>query len=788
MDIAASSDIRKTGPCEIEVEVDPIPLQQQRRDLRQSPTPAYASKTDYQSLYTPSYFGKGSGASSFTPDAFTREILAFCSAQGLQYVVDVGSGSGALAAILRSAGIRVLTCDFDPVDTDSIHFDLSGPVDGAARVLKAVRAQTAGEPWLVTCLDVLEHLDVEDVFSAVRNLRAVCCADKGWLIASISTRPSSADNKFHATILPKPTWLEILRRVGFFVNEESIFQSARTVRREFPEAEELKLVSYWAKCDLFRDIGLGEPDYVLLSTGADSGVQDDAVRQQVEALLDIAYRREKRLQFNAGLDGCLEQAAWMPRVALNLHHIQEFVLYRPLLDVLPRKSVTVLIRSSVLDADALSMARGFFARCGVQVIFYERCVEIAWRELDLQFLITGAESNVTAHHVMGRQVVEAAKLHGVHTIQMQHGIWIEQFPQRLVEFGSETIWAWNAQYERFIHESRVSLAGKTVQGRRQPWQKFALVGCPKFVDVRLCPPQDLLRWRLGVDTGKHRAVALLGTNLLWHRHTKPASSTRERLVRMMQSMPDVYFIVKLHPSERAANAAELNQPNSLVLDDILMGMLDLHVSRLIAAVDVVISSLSTLLLDAAVGGKPCVQYSTGNDLAYQGQASVEIEQLPRLLMNIAGMPVNTALVQAYGSPVAQPFYEHLARTLATTPAASPPCGAREDDAASYYSVATEVEGLWEQVRGSARALHAAQGQVKALSDTCATAAADLSALQVELQSARASEKETMRAGTARVEEIAAHLRSAHLELAALRKSNSWRWTAPLRTVRRLLRA
>ncbi|MFM9926076.1 hypothetical protein VLK31_24005 [Variovorax sp. H27-G14] len=703
-----------------------------------------------------------------------QEILAFCSDQKLKNVLNIGRGT--VAASLRSAGLRVLDCDFDPAGPHCIHFDPSGCAEGAAQVFAAMKEQTGGEPWLVICLDVLAHIASDDVFAAVRNLRAVC---DGHLIASLSTRPCSLEGKLHATILPKATWLEIFRTVGFAVEDDRALASARAVCQKRPKDEELGLASYWAKCDLFGDIGNGEPDFVRLSADHGAGLSEGPARQRVEALMDVLYRREKRAQFNAGLGALKDQASRLPRIGFNLHHMQEFILYRPLLDVLSRSSVAVLIRTSVLDPDALLLAREFFARRGVQAVFYQRCAQIAWRELGLRFLITGAESNVTCHHLMGRQVAEAAKLHGVHTIQMQHGVWIEQFPQRLIEFGSETIWSWGESYERFIHESRVSLAGKTVQGCVLPWQRFRAVGGPKFIDMRLSPPQDLFRWRLGLDTSRYRGVALLGTNLLWHRHGTAAQTARARLVKMMQALPDLLFIVKLHPSERAPGAGELALANSVVLDDVLMGMLDLHVTRLVAAVDVVISSLSTLLLDAAVAGKPCVQYDTGNDLSYAGMASVEIEQLPQLLTDIAAIPVNVELVQEYASAAVEPFYEHLARTLA---APTPSYASRtqiEGDAASYYSAATETENLWCQVRdywsldqGRKLEIQRLHGEVNVLSTDNTRLAEELDAARTDaaraLQQAQAAER--TKAG----------------ELAALQRSKSWRLTAPLRGVRRLL--
>lgn len=746
----------------------------------------YANQTDYSKLYGAEYFGKTAGATSFAVDAFTQLLIDFCRKEEIEHVVDVGSGSGVLATVLRQHGLAVQTCDFSPVDSDGIHLDLAGPFEEAQRVAQQIGAWTGGKPWLVTCLDVLEHIDIEQVAPAVRNLRVLC---KNLLVASISTRPSSADNRYHATILPKHTWLEILRKTGFAVDDDNLFESARTVRRSFHETDNLLLVSRWAAADPFGDIDRGEPDYVLLSP-TDTPGTDHSCIEDIESILDTGYLKLKRAQFG------LRQT---PRLGLNIHHLQDFILLRPLLDVLPRANVVALLRGSIFPKDELALIRGILARCGVETIDYERCAEIPWSELALKILLSPSESNVALGHILGRQVVEAAKLHSIHTIQLQHGVWVQPFQQRAIEFGSDTILSWGASYANILKSLPVVLAGRRLPApAARIGQTFHAIGAAKFVDMRLDPPHELLHWRLGVPMDGYRATALLATNLRWNAHGARREDIHERLAQLIRHSPDVFFVVKLHPSERVDDASALRQSNSLVLDDILLGSIGVSINRLIAAVDVVISSLSTLLVDAAVAGKPCIQYQTHNSLAYEDIEAVNIETVGQLLQHISALPVHTSLVSNYAEAAAEPFYRHFSEHLQHS--LDPPDATSSAAAASFYSAAVEVEDLFQRHRAAvaelevARRTHAEELElIRAEHATMLETQMERSRRSEQALAASRAENALLHDGERQLcqqqdllkRQLAA-ASTQHAEastaLEAMRDSTSWRVTAPLRAI------
>jgi len=751
----------------------------------------YASSVDYKKLYSPAYFGKRGGASSFTPDAFSSELANFCVLNRISHVVDVGSGSGVLAHQLRAAGLSVVTCDYEPATADAVHFDLTGDVEEAVALHGLMSERTNGAQWLVTCLDVLEHMDIEHVFNAVRNLRALSA---GLVVASISTRPSSRDNRFHTTVIPMGTWKEILVTLGFRVEDDRIFSDERTIRRSFGNDPDLLLVKHWAQVDPFRDIELGEPSYLLLSKTGDDPTE--AARPRVEDILDITYRRAKREQFGSQS---------VPGVALNIHHPQDFVLLRPLLDVLPRDGVTALIRSSVLLEDERSVLRGFFARAGAVCIEYEKAEEIRWKEIGSKWLLSAAESNVAPSHILSRQLVESAKLNEVRTLQFQHGIWVESFPQRVTEFGSEEILCWGAQYQERFAGAEFDIAGRCLRGDFSG--EFRQVGAAKFVDSKLNVSRSLLRWRLGIEVDRYRSVVLLGTNLKWGEHKHPVQNIRERLASAMKECPDIFFIVKLHPSERADEASGLIFPNSLILDDIVLASMDLHVSRLVAGVDIVVSSLSTLLLDAAVAGKPCIQYDTGNNHRYAEMQAVEIERLPSLLKpaTFGRLLVNTNFAKYYAAAAGEPFYKHLRSLLEekTSPVSSNLCSS-----ASFYSLAVTLEEQLEYSKAVKADALANRQEIDLLRQSAETHRLSAEAHRSTAEEHRSTAEEhrlkaeEVEASVLQIEatmDILAHdhaclkdelrrtqdeLQRERHERSALLSTLSWKVTAPLRAVRK----
>lgn len=120
-------------------------------------------------------------------------------------VLDAGCAKGFLVAALRERGV------------DAVGFDLSefAISDAPASARPHVRVGSLTEPIegtydLVTCIEVIEHLDPADGHTAVANLAAA--SDRLLL----STTPSERDEPTHVNIQPPERWSQMLAAHGMF--------------------------------------------------------------------------------------------------------------------------------------------------------------------------------------------------------------------------------------------------------------------------------------------------------------------------------------------------------------------------------------------------------------------------------------------------------------------------------------------------------------------------------------------------------------------------------------------
>lgn len=585
----------------------------------------WASKTCYSKLYGADRFQKSLCAASINGTALAKHFLNFCHDKQISALVEIGSNDSCLKKIAEDNAFKIATYEYMPSHSEASHFDLISLDTRQAKTAKATIANIWGnQEYVTTCFNVLEHIDIEDIPSAIFNLFDV---SNDFLIVSIFTRPSIYGNSPHSTILPISTWKHLFEIVGFEVLDDKFANEGQDVVSTQNDDPSSLLVTQWTKANIFRNRSAEEPNYLLLRKVNSS----DRLwaREEIDRVLDIAYRRIKRTQFI------------MPQseiIGFNIHHIQDFFNIRPLLDVIDRKACIVLLREGVLKNDEEQLVTGFFFRCGVMLVKYKQVAEINWHELMINTLISAAESTAAVNHALSSQIVEAAKLNGVRTILLQHGIWIQAMRDRQISFSSDYVLSWGREHETFFKRAGHLVAGVTTKIGNVS-SEFIAAGSPKFYDSLISPNVDVLRWRLGIEQQKFSKIVLVGTNLKWSAHKVPVSEVTSGIRTIIEKNEDILFLVKPHPSERNYEYEDLKFANSIVLDDITLGCIDLSISRLLGGVSTVVSSLSTLILDGAVSGKRCIQYYTGNSLRYEGCTPFDIPSVNNLLRdeNIASL-------------------------------------------------------------------------------------------------------------------------------------------------------
>lgn len=140
--------------------------------------------------------------------SFLADLL--CQHFSFNIVLDAGCGLGGVAQGLCTKGKEVRACDLSEYAMN--HCCASG--------LPCVQAGLHDLPFrdqefdLVFCSDVLEHLIVDDIFDAVRELIRVT---RQHLVLTINL-----DNpySFHPTILSRETWLSLFLRSGELTHDE----------------------------------------------------------------------------------------------------------------------------------------------------------------------------------------------------------------------------------------------------------------------------------------------------------------------------------------------------------------------------------------------------------------------------------------------------------------------------------------------------------------------------------------------------------------------------------------
>ena len=757
----------------------------------------YASVTDYAAVYNDVYRDRRGAHTSFNIGLLPTLLASFCRTAGVTSLLDVSGGQGRLIESLGRLGIRGLTTDICPSPGQPIiAFDLSRYSEtDIARIRQEMERIGDGVPHLTCCLDVLEHIDREHVFAAVRNLANLSVR---LLVVSILARPSSRDNLFHASIFPVSTWVRVFRAAGFRVLPTSHFDSAThhpTSERSVTDP----LVDRWRIFDPFGDLHEGEPRYLVLEKTTD--VPDwTLVEAEINELLDVAYRPEKRRQFQVQGD---------VRFLLSLHHVQEFAFLRPLLDVLPRDDLRVILRPHFIEERYCRAIIAFLARSGVRTHVYERADELPWAELAGRVLITAAESGCAVNHVHGLQISALGRLHGCRTYLLQHGIWPSAFHGRIVTFASETVLNWGASEERILQQRKHRVGAAEV-----PWGMFSpgqvrRIGSPRYTDQLLPLHSDGLDLRLGIERTRFASVVLLAIKKFRGRWGSPDvdETLQAGLLRVIETHPETLFLVRPHP----AHDPQLLSYNKNVrfLDETCCIAADLPLSRIVPLVDLVITPISTIALDGAISNKPVIICESGQPRMYDHLEAVPVERLPEVLRSpefLAQAAHRARLFrETYAEAVDARFYERFASLLAEPArAGSPP----DTALATAVSLAAEAEQQWSElrrVRAEAQERIARLEAEAAIRDEAATASArDAEKLSSELERAQragaeaderiarleaegAVVRDEANASAKDAERLNSELETARLALEAMRRSTSWQITAPLRGAARLMR-
>lgn len=430
-------------------------------------------------------------------------------------------------------------------------------------------------------------------------------ADRERVQVSIASAPVGRYGEGARTVRPLSVWKALFDLAGFDVVTEDLLNDPPP-----GDGGEWSGLSHWLRTSPFR----GDGDRRRRTVG---------LRRRPAAVPQPAWCEE--IHRTLGLrppatikPGPLDRDT---HLVFLVGTYQEFRQYHALWQALPVDAFTVLLRDGGSDR--------FWTRRRRCMEAWLTTREIAWRAVpDVRsveweswpqkhrVLIAGADSSVFRSHVLNGAFVASARMRGWKTVQLQHGIWPYADADAPMTMTSALALTWSGEFRSRLREIVTWPDGRRQARGDVEGTRFVMTGCPSFdryADASWPRLDDLL----GDWVARYRRRVLVATNLHWSQHRK-GEEVNPAIVELARHHADTLFIVKTHPAHDPDDAfVRACPPNVQVLDELCCLFADLDSARLVLAADAVISTLSTVALEAAVARRPLILLDTGNPNRYE---------------------------------------------------------------------------------------------------------------------------------------------------------------------------
>ncbi len=247
-------------------------------------------------------------------------------------------------------------------------------------------------------------------------------------------------------------------------------------------------------------------------------------------------------------------------------------------------------------------------------------------------VLSGADTNTRAHKA-GHTLAGRAKAEGLPTFTLQHGLenigltYKDHLHGEEIRFAADTIFIWGAA------EGLAPWAAEETRAKVVP------VGSPKAAPAPAAAPD--------LHQGHWARVVGVFENLHWHRFSELyLERALEDLDEAASARPETLFLVKPHHAGRwlTRNPGRLKARANLVVVDPTDSAWEPHTAPdLIAGVDAVLTTPSTVALDAARTGRPVAVL--GYDLELPLYEPLPIVRGIRDLDDFLSMPIEDALAR-----------------------------------------------------------------------------------------------------------------------------------------------
>lgn len=542
-----------------------------------------ACVTNYEKLYAHNYYAHQSGSTSYDIERFPRLLRKFAEEIGVDSLLDIGGGNGKLSQIWREGGGSASSLDYyDNPEENCKKFDLSCHDVTNTTEISSFISDTLGKSWISTCLDVAEHIDNEHLADFMLNLRNI--TGKA-LVISISTRPSSQANSFHSTVIPVETWKKIFVASGFEIYADSYFDELVRDINFVGTSHEIISVSHWHKINPFHDMKNHQHYLIVRIDPRIKSSPLPSLRKKISDILDISYRWDSR-----------SPERDFPKLTYSIHFVQDWSFVRSIMNVWPADRLRITLREDCISQSYQKVIKGLLTQKGIDFTTLNSTHDarslMSPPPTENEIWMTATEGNHSVTHQLNSSVMMLAREAGYRTISLQHGMTISSH----LTPSSQVIGVWDSIAQNAFIGAIENSSSHSVE----------VLGSPRQSEASYAQQKDVIVNRFGEWTKGFNQHILVGLNLHWSVHQHTNSDTYAWLSRLLKNNPDKLFFIKPHPDDSSIYSilASMHCKNFVLVDDILLTSIDWPLMRLIKAVDGVITTYSTLIIDALSAGTP----------------------------------------------------------------------------------------------------------------------------------------------------------------------------------------
>lgn len=357
-------------------------------------------------------------------------------------------------------------------------------------------------------------------------------------------------------------WLEILDSSGVnIIATESI-----QVELFYDDRKYDLISSHWSNIDPCRDSECITKPKIL-------AVKISHKKQEIAALAQLNEDvKDGAMNFSL-MNG-------KPSLFYLVHFFQDLVFLRGLVARIGYENLYVIVNDGNLAFHHMVIVKKFLNNHAV-ANSYLRDFDVSKMNAG-DILLTSTLGPLSPMHLSCSQLIVKARKLQVVTITLQHGITLPEVFTTVTEY--TLAWSEPAAKEIIARTHSVIRSKVFSAGNVRPIYK---------------PSPNMLTNKFGNWVSNFENRVMIATNLHWAGvHGVSGNDVNTFIFNISKSNPDTLFFVRPHPEDYSLRVAA-GLSNVILIDDVITGLLDISIDQVLVNCDLLLSTYSTLLYDAA---------------------------------------------------------------------------------------------------------------------------------------------------------------------------------------------